>query len=78
MAPTLLRVEFDRHARRRMKLYGLTAAQVEAAVANPERSDVDPQSGRRRLWATVDGRTVRVVLAADDPDLVVTAFPEGE
>lgn len=78
MRPTLVGVEFARHARRRIRLYGIEPAQVEAVVAGPEHSDIDADSGRRRLWARVEGRTIRVVLAADDPNVVVTAFPEGE
>lgn len=66
-------MQYTRHARRRMRLYGLTEADVEAVVAAPDERDVDGR-GNPRLTRDVSGRIVVVALAGDDPTLVMTAY----
>jgi len=62
------------HARNEMRLYRISAQDVEAALANPARRDLDDLGNARLTGATADGRPILVVLAQDDPDLVITVF----
>lgn len=64
-------MRFSRHARNQMQLYRLTEEDAELVRADPISTDTDPD-GRSRFVGIVDGRRVRLVLAVDDPDLVVT------
>jgi hypothetical protein len=65
------RVRFTRHARQRLKLYGVTQAQVTAAIRSSAADSIDPR-GNPRYHGWIDGRVIRIVLALDDPELVIT------
>jgi hypothetical protein len=54
-----------------MRRLGLADADVDWILANPDRHDRD-RDDRPRYIGRVAGKRVRVVLAADDPELVVT------
>jgi hypothetical protein len=54
-----------------MRRLGLSAADVARVCREPEARDRDPD-GRPRYVGVVVGRRVRVVVAVDNPDLVVT------
>jgi hypothetical protein len=64
-------MRFSRHARNGMRLYRVGIADVQAIVANPLETS---QDGKGNLVAVglVGGRRVRVVIACDDPDFVIT------
>jgi uncharacterized protein DUF4258 len=62
---------FTRHARNGMRRLGVTAEQVEAIIAAPERLDRDPE-GRPRYVGMAGQRRIRIVAALDNPDLIVT------
>jgi len=64
-------MEFSRHARNRMRRLGISRQDVERLRAESEAWDEDPD-GRRRYVGHVRGTRVRVVVAVDNPDLVVT------
>jgi hypothetical protein len=49
----------------------MTRAEAEAVLAAPEFEDAD-EAGRRRFTGTVRGRRIRLVIALEDPDLVVS------
>ena len=60
-----------------MRLYDISVQDVEAAIATPAVREVD-ERGNARLTAEVeDGRRILVVVAGDDPDLVITVFPRS-
>jgi hypothetical protein len=52
----------------------MSDADVERIVARPLYADAD-EDGRPRFIGDVQGVRVRVVLALDEPDLVVTIHP---
>jgi hypothetical protein len=64
-------MKFTRHARNRLRHLAIITEQVEARVARGRPVDAEPE-GRPRYIIRVGGRRVRVVVAADDPQLVVT------
>lgn len=68
-------MKIGRHATRRMRLYDLTPADVAAAISNPVHVGQDG-SGNAAYWAAHPvHRYVRVVVAADRPDFIISAHP---
>jgi len=67
-------MRLSRHARNEMRLYRTGTQDVEGALANPARRDFDDLGNARLSGATADGRPILVVVAQDDPDLVITVF----
>jgi hypothetical protein len=64
-------VRFTRHAKNRAREIGATIADAESLVAAPERIEL----GRNGKWAYIGqirGERVRVVVALDGPELIVT------
>lgn len=72
MACRVLRVEFSRHARNGMRRLGISPADVERIVGQPEQTDVDPRNGKPRAIGTANGLRIRIVLGAEDHDFVVS------
>jgi hypothetical protein len=67
-------MRLSRHAKNEMRLYEISAADVEATIAEPAGRERD-QRGNARLDGTAgDGRRILVVVAGDDPDFVITVF----
>lgn len=67
-------MQFTRHAENGMRWLDLSPEDIEWIRNNPVEQDTD-EDGRPRYTAEVRGRLVRVVLALDTPDLVVTVHP---
>lgn len=65
-------MEFTRHARNRMRHLGITEHDIERIITEPAISDTDPDGRPRHIGHAANGTRVRVVLAADTPNLVVT------
>jgi hypothetical protein len=64
-------VRFTRHAKSRAREIGATIVDTERLVAAPESIEL----GRNGKWAYIGhirGERVRVVVALDDPELIVT------
>ncbi len=57
-----------------MRLYGIGQQDVEAAVTNLVRRDLDDRGNTRLVGETGDGRPILVVVARDDPEFVITVF----
>ncbi len=66
-------MRFTRHARQRLKLYRVTHDQAEAIAASGTPADPDAKGNPRRTGA-VDARTIVVVIALDNPDLIITLY----
>jgi hypothetical protein len=66
-------MEFTRHARNEMRLYSIDRTEVEAVIAAPLETRSEGQ-GKLRLIGEVGGRAIVVVIAGDDPNLVITTF----
>lgn len=64
-------MRYTRHARNRMRQLKVSPAQVEAFIASVGAVDRDPE-GRPRYVGEVAGVRIRVVIAADDPTLIVS------
>lgn len=65
---------FSRHAKNRMRQMKVSASEVEALVASPLTEDRDAH-GRRRIIGELRGSRVRVVLALEDDNRVVSVHP---
>jgi hypothetical protein len=50
---------------------GATLADAERVIANPDEIDVEA-NGKRHYLGLIRGQRVRVVVAFDDPELIVT------
>jgi mRNA-degrading endonuclease RelE of RelBE toxin-antitoxin system len=50
---------------------GATLADAERVIANPDEIDVEA-NGKRHYIGLIRGQRVRVVVAFDDPELIVT------
>jgi mRNA-degrading endonuclease RelE of RelBE toxin-antitoxin system len=61
----------SRHAKNELRALDATLSDVEEAIEDPIRIDSDP-NGRLRYTSYIRGMRVRIVVAVDEPDLVVT------
>jgi hypothetical protein len=59
-----------------MRLYGIRPRDVEAVVASPTETDFDRSGNWRLTGVGVGRRAIIVVLASDEPDFVITTFPD--
>lgn len=64
-------MRLSRHAKNEARRFKATVADVERVIADPIRVDRD-RFGRPRYTGYIKGIRVRVVLALDEPDFVVT------
>jgi len=60
-----------------MRLYGITPFDVASAVAQPLRRGRDSRGNALLLGLDRNRRAIIVVIAKDNSDFVITAFPEG-
>ncbi len=63
-----------RHAKNGLRRIGGTLEDAEQVIANPTTVDWDYQ-GRPRYTGEILGRQMRIVIALDEPDLIVTIHP---
>lgn len=66
-------MRFTHHARNKMRQRGISPADVRVALANPHETRQDDR-GNPVIAGVVEGRPLVVVLAADDPGLVITVY----
>jgi hypothetical protein len=64
-------VRFKRHAKNGLRWVKGTAQEAEAVVANKFEKDFD-RDGNPRYRGYIAGTRCRVVVALDDPDLIMT------
>ncbi len=57
-----------------MRLYRIASKDIEATMNEPVSRELDDRGNARLAGETADGRPILVVVAADDPDFVVTVF----
>lgn len=67
-------MRLSRHARNEVRLYRLTAADVEAVIVEPQDRGADERGNARLSGQAQDGRRILVVVAGDDSDFVITGF----
>jgi Domain of unknown function (DUF4258) len=71
-----MHVRFSRHAKNEMRLYEILSTDVESALANPSHAGVDDKGNLRIAGPDGGGRAIIVIVADDDPDFVITTFPD--
>ena len=64
-------MRFTRHGKNRARQIGATIVDAEEVIANPVLVDLAPD-GKWRYVGLIRGERVRVVVALDEPDLIVT------
>jgi hypothetical protein len=69
-------VRLTKHARNRARLYGITQAEVKAVAAWGQPDGVDERGNPCRI-DELDGRRIRVIIALDDPELIITVYPRN-
>lgn len=67
-------VKLTRHARNRQRLYRLTAAEIGLILRHGEPLEPDGRGNPRVVGFSADLRWIVVVIAADNPELIVTLF----
>ena len=72
----MLRMEFTRHAKNRMRLYNVTPADAEAVVATPAIAH-DVKENPIHAAVIADGRMIEVVVALNEPSLVITLYEKS-
>lgn len=66
----------SRHAKNKLRQLRMTALDAEGVVASPIAVDSD-EDGKPRYLGQVRGADVYVVVALDEPDLIVTVYRKG-
>jgi hypothetical protein len=71
-------MKFTRHARRRMDLYGISQKEVEDAVSNPDKVDIE--SDRKVAYKIFElrfkGMPLKVIYVEEMGDIVIlSAYP---
>lgn len=69
-------VRFSRHAKNEMRLYDITRADVAAVIAAPAITGTDDRGNPRLTGPDANSRAIIVVIADDDPNFVITTFPD--
>lgn len=69
-------MRLSRHAKNEMRLYGISRPDVEAAISGSVLKDIDEHGNSRLTGLDRAGRAIIVVVADDDPNFVITTFPE--
>ena len=64
-------MRFSRHAKNGARSIGATIVDAEGLIANPDVIDVEA-NGKRHYIGFIRGERVRIVVAFDDPELIVT------
>jgi Domain of unknown function (DUF4258) len=67
-------VEFSHHAKNRLRQQRWSQQDAISVISSPVEMDAD-ERGNPRYLGYIRGDLVRVVVAADDPDVVITIHP---
>jgi Domain of unknown function (DUF4258) len=67
-------MRLTRHAKNRARRYGISRADIAAVILNPIHHDRD-EKGQGRYVGEVRGIRIRVVVAVDEPNVVITVHP---
>lgn len=69
-------MRFSRHAKNEIRLYKITLADVRAVIDRPAMTARDARGNRLLTGPAAIGRAIIVVVADDDPNFVITVFPD--
>jgi len=59
-----------------MRLYDISRGDVGAATSRPVRRSIDEHGNPQLTGMDCKGRAIIVIIAADDPEFVITTFPD--
>lgn len=59
-----------------MRLYGIAAGDVESVLDRVLLAETDARGNSRLTGLDANGRAIIVVVAGDEPDYVITTFPD--
>jgi uncharacterized SAM-dependent methyltransferase len=59
-----------------MRLYGISSADVAAAILQASVKGTEERGNVRLTGTDLGGRAIIVVIADDDPNFVITTFPD--
>jgi len=65
-------VNLTRHARNRSRLYGVGLDEIQRILETGDRLPPDVRGNRRTVGTTDNGRELVIVVALDNPNLVIT------
>jgi hypothetical protein len=68
-------VQFTHHAKNKLRQIKGTVQEAESVVANKFGKDFD-HKGNPRYRGVIAGKPCRVVVALDDPAVIITVYPE--
>jgi hypothetical protein len=66
-------VRFTHHAKNRLRKVKGTTQEAESVVADQLEKDFDPK-GNPRYRGFIAGKRCAVIVALDDPDVIITVF----
>ena len=67
-------MRFTHHAKNKLRWIKGTAEEAESVVANYSGKDFD-ENGNPRYRGFINGKRCRVVVAFDDPEVIITIHP---
>lgn len=70
-------LRYSNHARKRLTERKVTEEEAEAVVADPAVTYSDVK-GNSCYMGEINGKSLRVVIAADDPEFVITVIDRSE
>jgi hypothetical protein len=68
-------VQFTHHAKNKLRQLKGTVREAESVVGNEFGKDFD-QDGNTRYFGFIAGKRCRVVVALDDPEVIITLYKE--
>lgn len=71
-----MHVRFSRHAKNEMRLYKILPTDVESVLSSASQVGTDDKGNPRIAGLDSGGRAIIVIAADDDPDFVITTFPD--
>ena len=71
-------MRLTRHARNRARLYALTHGEIYRVLTGGATLAPDRRGNPRRLGRARDGRQIVVVVALDNPELVITLIDRSK
>lgn len=70
-------LRYSNHAKKRLAQRRVTSDEVETVLSDPHVTYTDPK-GNPCYVRDVNGKSIRVVVAADDPEFVITVIDRTE
>lgn len=70
-------MKFSRHAKNNMRLYGISATDVELTIVDPDRRDQEGDSliAYRQFFRKHENLPLKVVYVIEDEPVIVTVYP---